>query len=65
MTFTSVNGSVLGVFNRTINGAQFPTQFQGVMFGKAVSTGNGQPMLRGAGYFISDNQSVPVEITLP
>ena len=65
MTFSSANGSVQGVFNRTINGAQVPTQFQGAMFGKPVSTGNGQPLLRGAGYFISGNQSVPVEITLP
>jgi hypothetical protein len=65
MTFSSANGSVQGVFNRTINGAQVPTAFQGVMFGKPVSTGRGQPLLRGAGYFISGNKSVPVEITLP
>jgi hypothetical protein len=65
LTFTSANGSVQGSFNRTVNGAQIPTQFQGVMFGKPVSTGKGQTLLRGAGYFISGNQSVPVEITLP
>jgi hypothetical protein len=65
MTFSSANGSLQGVFNRTINGAQVPTQFQGTMFGKPVSTGRGQPLLRGAGYFISGNQTVPVEITLP
>jgi hypothetical protein len=65
MTFSSANGSVQGVFNRTINGAQVPTQFQGTMFGKPVSTGKGQPMLRGAGFFISGNQSAPVEITAP
>jgi hypothetical protein len=65
MTFNSANGSVQGVFNRTINGAQVPTQFQGAMFGKPVSTGKGQTLLRGAGYFISGNQTVPVEITLP
>jgi hypothetical protein len=65
MTFSSANGSVQGVFNRTINGAQVPTQFQGTMFGKPVSTGKGQPMLRGAGFFMSGNKSVPVEITLP
>lgn len=65
MTFSSANGSLQGLFNRTINGAQVPAPFQGTMFGKPVSTGNGQPMLRGAGFFISGNQSVPVEITLP
>jgi hypothetical protein len=65
VTFTSANGSVQGSFNRTVNGAQIPTQFQGVMFGKPLSIGVGQPQLRGAGYFISGNQSVPVEITLP
>ena len=65
MTFSSANGSLQGVFNRTINGAQVPTQFQGAMFGKRVSTGNGQPLLRGAGFFISGNKSVPVEITVP
>jgi len=65
MTFNSGNGSLQGVFNRTINGAQVPTQFQGTMFGKPVSIGRGQPLLRGAGYFISGNQSIPVEITLP
>jgi hypothetical protein len=65
MTFNSANGSLQGVFNRTINGAQVPTQFQGAMFGNPVSTGKGQTLLRGAGYFISGNQSVPVEITTP
>jgi Leucine-rich repeat (LRR) protein len=64
MTFSSAKGSLQGVFNRTIHEAQVPTQFQGAMFGKPVSTGNGQPMLWGAGYFISGNKSVPVEITL-
>ena len=65
MTFSSANGSVQGAFNRTINGRQVPTAFQGVMFGKPVSTGAGRPMLRGAGFFISGNRSVPVEITVP
>jgi alpha-tubulin suppressor-like RCC1 family protein len=65
LTFTSANGSVQGNFNRTINGTQSPTQFQGVMFGKPLSIGVDQRQLRGAGYFISGNQSVPVEITLP
>jgi hypothetical protein len=65
VTFTSANGSVQGSFNRTLNGAQIPTQFQGVMFGKPLSIGVGQPQLRGVGYFISGNQSAPVEITAP
>lgn len=65
MTFSSANGSLQGVFNRTINGAQVPTQFQGTMFGKPVSTGRGQPLLRGAGYFISGNRSIPIEISVP
>jgi hypothetical protein len=65
MTFSSANGSLQGVFNRTINGAQVPTQFQGTMFRKPVSTGRGQPLLRGAGYFISGNRSIPIEISVP
>jgi hypothetical protein len=65
ITFSSATGNFTGSFNRTVNGSAVPTAFQGTMFGKPVSTGNGRPLLRGAGYFISGNKSVPVEITLP
>jgi hypothetical protein len=65
ITFSSATGNFTGSFNRMVNGSAVPTAFQGAMFGKSVSTGNAQPMLRGAGYFISGNQTVPVEITLP
>ena len=65
ITFSSATGNFTGSFNRMVNGSAVPTAFQGAMFGKPVSPGNGQPMLRGAGYFISGNRSVPVEITLP
>jgi hypothetical protein len=65
ITFSSATGNFTGSFNRMVNGSAVPTAFQGAMFGKSVSTGNTQPMLRGAGFFISGNQTVPVEITLP
>jgi hypothetical protein len=65
VSFTSANGSLKGSFNRNVNGAQVSTPFQGVMFGNPLSIGVGQPLLRGAGYFISGNQSIPFQITVP
>ena len=65
MTFSSATSNFNGSFNRTINGSAIPTSFQGVMFSKPVSLGNGQPTIRGAGYFLSGNLSAPVQITAP
>jgi hypothetical protein len=65
MSFIPANGNIQGTFNRTVNGAPVSTAFQGVMFASPLSFATGQPMIRGAGYFLSGNQTVPVQITAP
>ena len=65
MSFIPANGNIQGTFNRTVNGAPVSTAFQGVMFASPLSFATGQPMIRGAGYFLSGNQTVPVQITVP
>ena len=65
MTYSSANATVQGTFNRMMNGAPISTAFQGAIFGKPIQLKDGEPVLRGAGYFLSGNQSVPFQITSP
>ena len=65
MTYSSANATVQGTFNRMMNGAPISTALQGAIFGKPIQLKDGEPVLRGAGYFLSGNQSVPFQITSP
>jgi hypothetical protein len=58
-------GSYSGTFRRDVSGIPTTTRYYGTVFTNPVAIEEGGPELRGAGFFITTNSTVPVIMTAP
>lgn len=58
-------GSYSGTFQRNVSGLPTTTPYYGTVFTNPVTLGEGSTELRGAGFFVTGNSTVPVTITVP
>ena len=54
-----------GTFRRSVGGILQTTPYFGIVFTNPVTLENGGPELRGAGFFVTSNSTVPVTLTVP
>jgi len=58
-------GTYGATFRRTVSGVPQATRYYGIVFTSPVALENGGPELRGAGFFVTSNSTVPVTLTVP